>query len=403
MNELLSNLLRGSVSTVMYVILLFTLTKSKYGKKTTIIVASFVFVLNIASDVWFYLHGDLTGLSRYSIVLFIIIGLLLKPLTRLSFMQWCFTFLTTTNIAMMIIILSFHLGRLFYDPYTANTIFRFILYLIVIRIFQRYLAPSYRSVIENWPAFSTLMIAIFLNLSYYFFVTDDIKGTLAEFKWPLILLVLLSISSYGTVFYSLKKFSMMRVLESENVRIHEEAGKLQETAITLEQYANYDMLTNLPNRRFFFAHLEKLISTSREGTGNFALFYIDLDGFKGINDTYGHEIGDEVLIAVGKRLMQCTRGTDFLARLGGDEFAMIIQGVHDANSAVLLGRRFLQRLLEPITIESVTCSVDASIGIALFPQCGDTGEVLLRHADAAMYEAKRGKQGGVMVYKQLMT
>lgn len=140
-----------------------------------------------------------------------------------------------------------------------------------------------------------------------------------------------------------------------------------------------------------------------EETGNFGLFYIDLDGFKGINDTYGHEVGDAVLVAVGKRLLQCTRGTDFLARLGGDEFAMIIRGVIDVDHAILLGRRFHQKLLEPIKIDSISCSVNASIGIALFPQCGDTSEILLRHADSAMYEAKRKRQGGVMVFEQLKT
>lgn len=116
MDELISNLLRGSVSSVMYVVLLFTLTKSRFGQKTTILVAIFVFAINMTSTLWFYLYGDLTSLSRFTLLLFIVIGLAMKPLTRQSLMQWSFTFLTSINIAMMIIFLSFILGRLFPSP-----------------------------------------------------------------------------------------------------------------------------------------------------------------------------------------------------------------------------------------------------------------------------------------------
>lgn len=92
MNELISNILRGSVSSVMYVVLLFTLTKARFGSKITIIVALFAFVLNMASAIWFYLYGELTSLSRFSILLFIVVGFAMKPLTKQSLMQWSFTF-----------------------------------------------------------------------------------------------------------------------------------------------------------------------------------------------------------------------------------------------------------------------------------------------------------------------
>ena len=149
-------------------------------------------------NTWFYLYGDLTALSRFSVLMFIIIGLALKPLTRLNFMQWSFTFLTSTNIGIMIIIVSFHMGKLFPYPEYANTIIRVVLYLIMIIIFRRFLLPSFHSVVNNWPVFSAMMIAGFINLAYYFYVTDDIQQTLAINRTPMLLLVILSLTAYGT-------------------------------------------------------------------------------------------------------------------------------------------------------------------------------------------------------------
>ncbi len=215
MTELISNILRGSVSSVMYVILLLTLTKSRFGRRSTISITIFVFAINMTSTLWFYMQGDLTGLSRFNILLFIVVGLIIKFFTKMSYMQWSFTFLTTINIAMMIIILSFHLGRLFPYPQYANTFFRFVLYLLVILLFKKHFLRTYRTVVSDWPIFSGLMICIFLNLSYFFFVTDDIMSTLATNKCPMLLLVALSLSAYGTVFFSLRRFLAMYDLENE--------------------------------------------------------------------------------------------------------------------------------------------------------------------------------------------
>ena len=235
MNELIHNILRGSVSTVMYVLLLFTLTKPRFGVKTPYVIAACVFVINMASTLWFYVYADLTSLSRFSILLFIVLGLVLKHFTRLNFIQWSFTFLTTINIAMMIIIISFHGGKLFPDPQSANTILRFILYLLAILLFRKDLLSSYQSVVHNWPAFSFLMVTIFLNLSYYFYATDDIQNTLSMYKWPLLLLVMLCLSAYGTVLFSLRRFAAMYALEAENLTIKSEARVLHQAASTMTE------------------------------------------------------------------------------------------------------------------------------------------------------------------------
>lgn len=398
MNGLIENILRGSVSSVMYVILLFTLTKARFGRKVTIVVAIFTFVINISSTLWFYVYGDLTGLSRFTILLFIVVGLALKPLTRQTFMQWCFTFLTTINIAMMIIILSFHLGRLFPLPQYANTIFRFLLYVLVIFLFQRYLLTFYQSIVKNWPMFSVLMIAIFLNLSYFFYATDDIKNTLAIYRTPLLLLVSLSVAAYGTLFYSLKKIITMYELETENLKIQKESGRLQEVTLQLEKYANYDTLTGLPNRRFFFDTLERIVAESERTARMFALLYIDLDGFKDINDNYGHEVGDSVLNSVGNRLLEHVRETDFVARLGGDEFAIIFRDIEEMKIAADIAGNIHSILQKPMHIGTMVCTVNSSIGIAVYPDTGKDGETLVRNADSAMYGIKRNGKGGFGIF-----
>ncbi len=398
MNDLLSNILRGSVSLVMYALLLFTLTKSKFGRVGTIAFIAFVFVLNMSSTIWFYLYKDLTSLSRFSLILFVVVALALKPLTRLNVMQWSFTFITTINIAMMIIILSFHLGRLFPMPQYANTIIRLVLYLLVIFLFQRFFLPSYRSAVNNWPIFSGLMISIFLNLSYYFFVTDNIQSTLTTYRLPLILLVALAVAAYGTVFYSLHKFAQMQTIESENKRIQKEAGHLHETAIQLEQYANYDTLTGLPNRRYFFEHLKRLVAESERNARRLTLMFIDLDGFKDINDSFGHEIGDRVLVTIGQRLKQSIRATDFVARLGGDEFAVLTEERADAKEIDALAQSIYTALHDVMHIGPVDCTISASIGIAVYPDAGCDGETLLRNADSAMYEIKKSGKGGVKIF-----
>lgn len=235
MQDLISHILRGSVSSLMNVLLLFTLAKPRYGRRITALAAILVFVTNIAFTLWFYLHGDLTALARFDIVMSLVVGLALKPLTKHSFMQWCFNFLTALNIAMMIVILSFHMGRLFPMPQYANTLIRVALYLLVIAIFNKYLRHLYESVVNNWPMFSGLVICMFLNMSYYFYIEGDIQNTLVSFKWPLFLLIALSLAAYGTVFYSLKRFAAMYALKTENLNMQHDRALLSQAASTMTE------------------------------------------------------------------------------------------------------------------------------------------------------------------------
>ncbi|MPN33847.1 putative signaling protein [bioreactor metagenome] len=120
--------------------------------------------------------------------------------------------------------------------------------------------------------------------------------------------------------------------------------------------------------------------------------YLDLDGFKEINDTYGHEFGDSILVTVGNRLVKSLKETDFVARLGGDEFAVLVEHVEGRHSVQNLVERIQTVMREVVRTDTVACSVDASIGAAIYPDDGIDGENLLRKADVAMYAYKKTKK-----------
>lgn len=170
--------------------------------------------------------------------------------------------------------------------------------------------------------------------------------------------------------------------------------------LKLEQYANYDMLTGLSNRRLFFENLERVLAESKCDGRRIALLYIDLDGFKEINDTYGHEAGDRVLIAVGNRLQQVSHADDLVARLGGDEFVVVLTSHQSIASVEGVARQIYDILQEPIPMGSLQYKVSASIGIALFPDSGEDAETLMRNADFAMYDIKKNGKGGIKIHAE---
>lgn len=163
----------------------------------------------------------------------------------------------------------------------------------------------------------------------------------------------------------------------------------------LVYYANYDKLTNLPNRRLFFDRLESLIFYSAREKESFALLFIDLDGFKGINDTHGHEVGDEVLKKTAQRISSTIRKSDTAARMGGDEFTVLLRDVKSKDSLAPFLQKLLTLLQEDMVFEGLHCSVGASIGVALYPQDGKDGETLLRNADTTMYRVKKKGKGQI--------
>ena len=153
--------------------------------------------------------------------------------------------------------------------------------------------------------------------------------------------------------------------------------------------ANYDALTGLPNRRMFRDHLETRLAQARASGEHLALMFLDLDRFKEINDTHGHDMGDHLLQTAAQRLRAAVRETDMVARMGGDEFTLLISGNGVGERATALCTTLLQRMGEPFHLGTELDYVSASIGITLFPDDAPDAETLIKQADQAMYAAKR--------------
>ncbi len=157
---------------------------------------------------------------------------------------------------------------------------------------------------------------------------------------------------------------------------------------TLKQQANYDALTHLPNRSYLKDTLEKNIRASRRNGSSLALCFLDLDGFKPVNDQFGHEIGDRILVEVSNRLLRTVRTGDTVARLGGDEFILLLTDMTQDNFVQNLLDRLLESISQPYRINGEEILLTASIGVTFFPSDNSPAEVLIRHADHAMYQAK---------------
>ena len=170
--------------------------------------------------------------------------------------------------------------------------------------------------------------------------------------------------------------------------------------LELEKFANYDKLTGLPNRRLFFERLERIVVEHERDQGKFILLFIDLDGFKDINDNFGHVIGDEVLVTVGNRLINSIRKSDTVARMGGDEFTIILRNIEKEENVRLMIEKIHRKIREDIYIGTKRINVDSSIGVARYPDNGENGETLLRNADSTMYEAKRSGKGGFKFFSK---
>jgi diguanylate cyclase (GGDEF)-like protein len=170
----------------------------------------------------------------------------------------------------------------------------------------------------------------------------------------------------------------------------------------LHRQANFDVLTGLPNRMMALDRIRLEISRARRSHQRFAMFFIDLDDFKNVNDSLGHAVGDELLVAIGARVRSILRDADTVARLGGDEFLVLVPSVADEVQVEEIAERLIKAVSEPQNLNGRKVVARCSIGITLFPDNGDSVETLLANADNAMYQAKAAGQGSAIFFTEEM-
>jgi PAS domain S-box/diguanylate cyclase (GGDEF) domain len=181
---------------------------------------------------------------------------------------------------------------------------------------------------------------------------------------------------------------MMKKLEQE-IKEHKEAEKkLKENQEIFLYLAYHDTLTGLYNRKYFYEQLNAQLKNSKDNNKFFAVFFIDLNGFKKVNDDFGHDFGDFLLCEAGKRIKECVKECDVVARIGGDEFTLIITSINSNEDAFNLENNIHRALNRPINKENMSISIEASIGISIFPEDGDNEDTLINEADRRMYTIK---------------
>ena len=179
--------------------------------------------------------------------------------------------------------------------------------------------------------------------------------------------------------------------------------ELKEQKNILDHQAHHDALTGLPNRVLFNDRLKKAIQTAKRKKTKMALLFIDLDHFKEINDSLGHDVGDEILKAVSRRLKEVVRDEDTIARLGGDEFTVTLEELSQTQAASLIANKLLEVLSKPMNVNGNILYVSSSIGISIYPDDGGSTQNLLKYADSAMYKAKAEGRNNFQYYNSTMT
>ncbi len=166
--------------------------------------------------------------------------------------------------------------------------------------------------------------------------------------------------------------------------------------------AQHDALTGLPNRYMLAMHLEHALARAQRGSDSIGLMFIDLDNFKTINDTLGHQYGDALLCEVAKRITRAVRKSDIVARLGGDEFVVVLENIHGANDAGHVAQKIIDQLGQAIAVDGHNLHTTPSIGIGIFPEDGETSDILMKNADVAMYHAKAAGRNNYQFYAEHM-
>ena len=246
----------------------------------------------------------------------------------------------------------------------------------------------------------SLLFLLSLFIIIHFFILKPLSGIISCIKHsdhdgiPVEL-----IPSHG----SKEIFLLSNTMNNMIISIRDSRIALKAQKNALHYQANHDALTGLANRILFNDRLEQSIIKAKNNSTKVALFFIDLDHFKKINDSLGHEIGDKILKVVTQRLNETICKEATLARLGGDEFSIIVEELRQGQDASLLANKLIELLSQPLTIEDNLLYISSSIGISIYPDDGVSAQNLIKYADAAMYKAKDEGRNNFQYYSAEMT
>jgi len=275
---------------------------------------------------------------------------------------------------------------------------------------ERYLGVMQKDIVGGRVYFTTKVdrathTAVLNTHRYRFLLLTVLVGTLALWSMRVVIRKRLA-QPLGTLMQQIQKVKqgdytpaplvgtgdeLAEISESVNAlatAVHDRELSLEKARSEQEYLSNHDSLTGLPNRRFFSLRLEHALDLARRNGSELALFFMDLDQFKMVNDTLGHGVGDELLVQIGERLKANARSSDTLARIGGDEFTVLIENVRDMAEVEIILGKYLALFYQPFTCGTHELSITVSIGAAIFPKDGTDSTSLLKHADLAVYRAK---------------
>lgn len=193
------------------------------------------------------------------------------------------------------------------------------------------------------------------------------------------------------------------IYEKANRKLEESAMMLEEQKNAFKNLAHFDTLTGLPNRLLFYDRLDKVIENAEKNDQKFSILFLDLDNFKEINDSFGHDVGDDLLKIVAEKFQNRISKSDLLARLGGDEFTLVVEGWRNIEQIASIADRLIHVLNEPIYILGYEIYITVSVGISIYPDDGMDIATLLKHSDSAMYSAKNEGRNLYHFYEQIMT
>jgi diguanylate cyclase (GGDEF)-like protein len=191
-------------------------------------------------------------------------------------------------------------------------------------------------------------------------------------------------------------------LKVRNAELEESRELIQQSEARYLELAHHDSLTGLPNRVFFYEYLERAFAHAKFSRKRIALLYLDLDNFKPVNDSFGHDAGDAVLRQTAERLMVCVRSRDMVMRIGGDEFAILLPDQSGLAPVKRVAQRVVNMLSKPYDVKGTLYEVGVSIGISIYPDDDEDPEKLLQKADLAMYNAKKGTQSEYWFFRDIV-